>query len=144
MEDLRQAVDTAKRILTKEKIDRQVTGQSSSTPFMNIWGGYNSNKKVVTFDTRDQLDGKLDKITSMMRKFTADGKNQNWPFKLKYYQSKRKGQARSYYEQDIYIYIYIYIIYIYIYIYIYIGINQNSGDRRISYRGRAQYGQIYR
>ena len=27
--DLRQAVDTAKRILTKEKIDRQVAGQTS-------------------------------------------------------------------------------------------------------------------
>ena len=36
IEDLRQAVETAKRILTKEKIDRQLTGQSSSTPFMNI------------------------------------------------------------------------------------------------------------
>ena len=33
---LGQAVETAKRILTKEKIDRQLAGQSSSTPFMNI------------------------------------------------------------------------------------------------------------
>ena len=32
IEDLRQAVE----ILTKEKIDRQIVGQSSSTPFMNI------------------------------------------------------------------------------------------------------------
>ena len=30
IEDLRQAVETAKRILTKEKIDRQLAGQSSS------------------------------------------------------------------------------------------------------------------
>ena len=35
--DLWQAVETAKRILTKEKIDRQLAGQSSSTAFMNIW-----------------------------------------------------------------------------------------------------------
>ena len=34
--DLRQAVKTAKRILTKEKIYRQLLGQSSSTPFMSI------------------------------------------------------------------------------------------------------------
>ena len=37
--DLRQAVETAKRILTKEKLDRQITGQSSSTPFMSIRDG---------------------------------------------------------------------------------------------------------
>ena len=49
IEDLRLVVETAKRILTKEKIDRQLAGESSSTPFMNIRDGYNS-KKVVTFD----------------------------------------------------------------------------------------------
>ena len=34
--DLRQAVETAKRILTKEKIDRPLAGQTSLTPFMSI------------------------------------------------------------------------------------------------------------
>ena len=42
IKDLRLAVETAKRILTKEKVDRQLAGQSSSTPFMNIRDGYNS------------------------------------------------------------------------------------------------------
>ena len=41
LEDLRQAVDTAKRMLTKEKLDRQLTGQSLSTPFMSIRDGHN-------------------------------------------------------------------------------------------------------
>ena len=36
IEDLRQAVETAKRIVTKKKIDRQLVDQSSFTPFMNI------------------------------------------------------------------------------------------------------------
>ena len=36
IEDLRQAVETAKRILTKEKIDRKHVGQSSSTLFLTI------------------------------------------------------------------------------------------------------------
>ena len=44
IEDLRQAVETAKRILTKEKIARQLAGQSSSTPIMNIKDGYTSRK----------------------------------------------------------------------------------------------------
>ena len=34
--DLRQTVETAKRILTKEKMDRQLAGQTSSTPFLSI------------------------------------------------------------------------------------------------------------
>ena len=37
-------VETAKRILMKEKIDRQLTGQSSSNPFMSIKDSYNNNK----------------------------------------------------------------------------------------------------
>ena len=41
IEDLRQVVETAKRTLTKEKIDRQLVGQSSSTPFMSIKDSYN-------------------------------------------------------------------------------------------------------
>ena len=31
-EDLRQAVETAKSILTKEKLDKQLTGQTSTNP----------------------------------------------------------------------------------------------------------------
>ena len=44
----------AKRILTKAKLDRLLAGKSSSTPFMNICEGYNSNKKTVLFDTQDR------------------------------------------------------------------------------------------
>ena len=44
IENLRQAVDTAKRILTKEKLDRQLTGQTSTSPFMNIKDG--TDKRV--------------------------------------------------------------------------------------------------
>ena len=79
-------VETAKRILTKEKIDKQLAGQSSSTPFMNIKDGYNSKK--FTFDMQDRLDDKLDKLTLMMSKLTAQGNNQNKQFKPKIYQGK--------------------------------------------------------
>ena len=39
IENLRQAVDTAKRILTKEKLDKQSTGQTSTSPFMSVRDG---------------------------------------------------------------------------------------------------------
>ena len=74
IEGLRQAVETAKRILLKEKIDRQLAGQSFSTPFMNIKDRYISKK--VTFDTQDSLDEKLDRLTSMISKLTAQNDNQ--------------------------------------------------------------------
>ena len=52
IEDLRQAEETAKRILTKEKIDRQLSGQSLSTPFMSI---KDSHSRKVSFYTREEL-----------------------------------------------------------------------------------------
>ena len=95
---------------------------------MNIQDGCNSSKKDVTFDTQDRLDDKLDKITSMMGKLTAQGSSQNRQFKPKTYQGKRRGQSRNYYEQDRYQNRY----------------RSNSGNRRMPYRGRAQCGQNYR
>ena len=44
-------VETAKRTLSKEKIDRQLVGQYTSTPFMSIKNGYAS--KGIIFDTHD-------------------------------------------------------------------------------------------
>ena len=55
--DLSQTAEKAKRILTKEKIDRQLTGQTSLTPFMNIKEGFN---KKVTFDMMDGIEQKID------------------------------------------------------------------------------------
>ena len=39
IEDLRQAVEMAKRILTKEKLDKQLTGQTSTSLFMSVRDG---------------------------------------------------------------------------------------------------------
>ena len=68
VEDLRQAVETAKRILTKEKLDRQLTGQTSTSPFMNLRDG---TDKRVSFNARDELGDKIDKLTVVMSKLAA-------------------------------------------------------------------------
>ena len=52
IEDLRQAVDTAKRILTKEKLDKQLTGQTSTSPFLSVRDG---TDRRVSFNTKDEL-----------------------------------------------------------------------------------------
>ena len=57
IEDLGQVVDTAKRILTKEKLDKQLTGQTSTSQFMNVRDG---TERKVSFDTRDEFGEKID------------------------------------------------------------------------------------
>ena len=53
IDNLHEAVERAKRVLTKEKIDRQRNGQSS-TPFMKL--SDKKSKKTVSFDARDVLE----------------------------------------------------------------------------------------
>ena len=97
IEDLRQAVETTKRILTKEKIDRQLAGQSSSTPFMNIKDRYNNKK--VTFNTQDRLENKIDRLTVLMSKLPANEEGTNKQFKPKIYQSKRRDLMGNFYDR---------------------------------------------
>ena len=79
----------------KRKIDRQLTGQSITIPFMNIQEGYCNNKRTMSFDTKDMLDNNIDKITFMMHKISSQGSNQNRPFKPKIYQGRRREQGRN-------------------------------------------------
>ena len=60
--NLRDAIDLAKRVLTKEKLDRQLTGKSS-TLFMRASSNNNhlvpnNNKRGVTFDAMETLERK--------------------------------------------------------------------------------------
>ena len=78
IEDLRQAVDMAKRILTKEKLDKQLTGQTPTSPFMSVRDG---TDRRVSFNTRDELGDKIDKLTVVMRKLAVKVSHERKPFK---------------------------------------------------------------
>ena len=54
---------------------------------MNMNEGYNNKK--VTFDMQDILHDKIDKLTLMMSKLSAQGNNQKKQFKPKIYQSRQ-------------------------------------------------------
>ena len=75
--DLRQAVEIAKRVLMKEKIDRQLAGQNSLTPFMNMRDKPNNR---VTFDMTDDIEQKLDKLAAMMGKLVTGDEEQSKQF----------------------------------------------------------------
>ena len=96
IEHLRQAVETAKTILTKEKLDKQLTGQTSTSPFMNIRDG---TERKVSSNARDELGDKIDKLTVMMSRLAAKDSNEKRPFKLQIYKNRGsypQGQNRSY------------------------------------------------
>ena len=88
IEDLSQAVETAKRILTKEKLDKQLTGQASTSPFMSIREGAS---RRVSFDTRDKLGDKIDKLMVMIGRLAAKDNNEIRPFKPQIHQSRGIG-----------------------------------------------------
>ena len=87
IEDLRQAVNTAKRILTKEKLDKQLTGQTSTSPFMSIREG---TDKRVSFNTKDKLVDKLDKLTVVMSELVAKDSPKGDPLSHRYIEVEDK------------------------------------------------------
>ena len=91
IEDLRQTVEIAKRILTKEKLDKQLTGQTSTSPFMIIRDG---TERKVSFNARDELGEKIDKLILMMSRLAAKDSYEKRPFKPQIYKSR--GQSRSF------------------------------------------------
>ena len=100
IEDLRQAVETAKRILTKEKLDKQLMGQTSTSPFMNI---RDETERKVSFNARDELGDKIDKLTVMMSGLAAKDSNSKRPFKPQIRKSRSsypQGQNRNYDQRN--------------------------------------------
>ena len=97
--NLRDAIDLAKRVLTKENLDRQLTGQSS-TPFMKMTSNDNyyteiNNKKGVTFNVMETLERNsdcIDRLTSLVSnmKMTMDRKQS--PYKPRIYQGRSRNQ----------------------------------------------------
>ena len=98
--NLRDAIDLTKRVLTKEKLDRQLTGQST-TPFMNATSNNDSHspqnhqKKGVTFDAMETLErnsDSIDRLTSLVSdlKMTMDRKQPQ--YKPKIYQGRSRNQ----------------------------------------------------
>ena len=93
IEDLRQAVEMAKKIMTKEKLDKQLTGQASTSPFMSI--RERANRKML-FNTRDELEDKIVKLTVMLGRLAAKENTEKRQFKPQIYQNEGRGQNIGY------------------------------------------------
>ena len=95
IDNLRDAVETAKRFLTKEKIDRQMTVQSP-TPFMKLT---DKKRKSVTFDARDTLEKtseNMERMTVLMDKMYIKLEQKDMPYKPQIYQRGRGQNWRQF------------------------------------------------
>ena len=93
--NLRKVVETAKRFLTKEKIDRQLAGQSL-TPFMKL--NDKKSKKAVSFDASDVLERNsenMERMTALLDKMYIKLDQKNVLYKPQIYQKRRRGQNRQ-------------------------------------------------
>ena len=104
IDDLRTAIETAKWVLTREKIDKQRTGQSSASPFMKA-SQENSKKnceKGVSFgalETTERNSDIKDKLTSLVNKLDMKLDRRETQYRPRIYQGRNRGHSQ---RQDSY------------------------------------------
>ena len=97
--NLRDAIDLAKRLLTKEKLDRQLTGQTF-TPFMKVTindshSTQSNPKKGVTFEAVETLERNsdcIDRLTSLVSNMKMIMDRKQSPYKPRIYQGRSGNQ----------------------------------------------------
>ena len=97
--DLRTAVETVKRVLTKEKLDNQKMGQTSSSSFMKAIKERKkkNSEKGVSFDALDTIDthsNSMDKLVSLVSKLDMKLDKQETQYKPKVYQGRNRGHRQ--------------------------------------------------
>ena len=58
-----------------------------------------NHSRRVPFDTRDELEDKIDKLTVMIGKLAARDSRSGRQFKSQIYQGKRRGQNKGSYDR---------------------------------------------
>ena len=98
IDNLNAMIETANRILTKEKIDKQKTGQSSATPFMKASQDKSKkSEKGVSFgtletkETIDRHSTSIDKLTSLVNKLDMKLDRQEAQYRPAVYQNRGRG-----------------------------------------------------
>ena len=88
-------MDAAKRVLTKEKLDKQLSGQTaSSTPFTKMEDTVHSGKKM-SIKPQDSIEERLENLTSMMYKMSIQQEEGKKLFKPQVYPKRGRGQRRQ-------------------------------------------------
>ena len=119
--DLRVVVETAKRLLTKEQMNKKV-GQATTSPFMQVSLGNSKNKtekneKKVSFSTvevierttdsierlaylMDKMDTKLDRREDQYIPRVYQGRGRGMGYRENNYQSRNRSYSRDRYQNN--------------------------------------------
>ena len=95
IDNLREAVETAKHMLTKEQIDGCKSGQSATSPLMKV-NQQNPKKKGVTFNARETIQKQgdsIDELTSLMNELSSklDRKDNSTQYKPRIHPGRNRG-----------------------------------------------------
>ena len=100
--NLRDTITMAKRVMIKEKNDRQKTGQTSTTPFMQVADNNQSSsrtsKRGVTLDAMETIErnsDSIDRLTLLVSKMNVKMNKREAPYKPRVYQGRPRGQSRN-------------------------------------------------
>ena len=121
IDDLRVVVDTAKRLLTKEQIDKK-SGQTTTSPCMqtsqdNSKTKSKKNEKKVSFSAveaierttdsierlaslMDKMDTKLDRRDDQYRPRIYQGRNRGCSYRQNNYRSRNRSYSRDWYQNN--------------------------------------------
>ena len=94
--NLREAVETAKHMLTKEQIDKQKSRQSSASPFMKVNQQKPKKNKSMSFSMMETIQKQGDsivKLTSLMKELCSklDRKDNSVQYKPRIHQGRNRG-----------------------------------------------------
>ena len=88
IKNLRQAIETAKRRLTKEKLYRHVVGERTGAPlFLTMKEENEQSNRTLAFNESNIIGANFDKFTSMLGKVSTQNR-QSKPIKPKGYQGR--------------------------------------------------------
>ena len=97
--NLREVVETAKCMLTKEQIDKQKTGQPSVSPFTKVNQQNPKKNKSVSFSAMETIQkqgNSIDKLTSLMNELSSklDRKDNSAQYKPRIHQGRNRGHRQ--------------------------------------------------
>ena len=92
-------IETAKRVLTKEKLDKQKAGQSSASPFKKASqkNAKKNSKKGVSFGALEPIDrhsDSMDKLASLISKLDMKLDKQEAQYRPQVYQARNRGHRQ--------------------------------------------------
>ena len=97
IDNLREAIETAKRILTKKQIDKNA-GQSSTSPFMQInqssSKGKDKTEKKVSFSAIEAMErttDSIERLASLMDRMDTKLDRREDQYRPKVYQGRNRG-----------------------------------------------------